>query len=387
MPPFASHRPRAATAAAKPLLLLALFGAAPPAARAQEAPHALQIVAPAQGRREVLALGAGLQQLRALGEVEVVACVGPFHSGKSYMLNNLLDLDHPGKDGFAVGDTVAATTSGLWAWSRPAPSPGAPATLFIDVEGFGSRNVTSDYDAKLFAIAAVLSGHLIMNSMHVISSEAADQLEVLAHKTQSFYFNSVRRSANRAAEAGRTDVLDASRPAFGFPSMTWSLNDFNLGLGPNENATEYVRSMVAGSRKADSLEEAAGTSGFSQLFRPTGFVLPPPTDATRDLRRLRHLEKSQLAEDYLAGIADLRKHIQQELATTRAVREAMRAARIMLDSPPPGDASADADATAASGSAVVWLWMSPPAPPPRAPAATAPPLRLRRARRSSPRTP
>jgi hypothetical protein len=327
------------------------------AALAQTAPHALQLVAPAAGQRETLALGAGLEALRALGEVEVVACVGPFHSGKSFLLNNLLALEHPGKDGFAVGDTVDATTSGIWAWSAPAPAPargGAaatpppPATLYVDVEGFGSRNVTSDYDAKLFAIAAVLSGHLVMNSMHVISSEMADQLEVLAHKTQIFYSNAVRRSANRAAQAGRADVFDASRPAFGFPSLTWALQDFNLDLN-GRNATSYVQSMVAGARKADSLgEEAASSSGFTALFRPTGFVLSPPTEKSRDLRRLRHLQRSELDEGYLAEVAELSEHVARELALTRAVREETRRARLALSAPPEAAAPA-----AALGSALV----------------------------------
>ena len=339
------------------------------AALAQTAPHALQLVAPAAGQRETLALGAGLEALRALGEVEVVACVGPFHSGKSFLLNNLLALEHPGKDGFAVGDTVDATTSGIWAWSAPAPAPARgdaaaatpppPATLFVDVEGFGSRNVTSDYDAKLFAIAAVLSGHLVMNSMHVISSEIADQLEVLAHKTQIFYSNAVRRSANRAAQAGRADVFDASRPAFGFPSLTWALQDFNLDLD-GRNPTSYVQSMVSGARKADSLgEEAASASGFTSLFRPTGFVLSPPTEKSRDLRRLRHLQRSELDEGYLAEVAELREHVARELELTRAVREETRRARVVLNAPLEAAAAAAAGAAGpaadvdASGSALV----------------------------------
>jgi len=333
-----------------PSLLLIAAALAPLAARAQQAAHALQIVAPASGRREALAVGPGLEQLRALGEVEVVACVGPYHSGKSFMLNNLLGLAHPGQDGFAVGETIDATTSGIWAWGTPSPSPGAPATLFVDVEGVGSRNVTSDYDAKLFAIAAVLSSHIIMNSMSVLTAEAADQLEVLAHKTQLFYFNAVRRSAHRATQAGRADVFDASRPSLGFPSLTWTLQSFSLDLG-GLNATSYVRSMVAGSRKSDELEDATVSSGFTALFRPTGFVLPPPTETTRDLRRLRHLEQSQLDDEYLTEVAALRTHIAQELATTRAVREATRAAQIALEAPAGADGASGDAAGAAAGAA------------------------------------
>ena len=45
------------------------------------------------------------------GQYEVVAVVGRFHSGKSFLLNKLARL--PGL-GFEMGHTTKPTTEGLW---------------------------------------------------------------------------------------------------------------------------------------------------------------------------------------------------------------------------------------------------------------------------------
>lgn len=49
------------------------------------------------------------------GNIAVVGVVGPFHSGKSFLLNQLMSKPA----GFQVGPTVAAETMGLWVWGKP----------------------------------------------------------------------------------------------------------------------------------------------------------------------------------------------------------------------------------------------------------------------------
>ena len=49
--------------------------------------------------------------------VAVVAVVGKFHSGKSFLLNQLM-----GKyDGFGIGPTVRPHTMGIWMWGKVSP--------------------------------------------------------------------------------------------------------------------------------------------------------------------------------------------------------------------------------------------------------------------------
>ena len=49
---------------------------------------------------------------RVTGKVAVVAMCGLYRTGKSSLLNWLLDR----KSGFAVGPTVQACTKGIWIW-------------------------------------------------------------------------------------------------------------------------------------------------------------------------------------------------------------------------------------------------------------------------------
>ena len=51
---------------------------------------------------------------RIQGKVAVVAMCGLYRTGKSSLLNWLLDR----KAGFAVGPTVQACTKGIWIWGK-----------------------------------------------------------------------------------------------------------------------------------------------------------------------------------------------------------------------------------------------------------------------------
>ena len=46
--------------------------------------------------------------------VAVVAVVGKFHSGKSFLLNQLMGK----QEGFGVGPTVRPKTMGIWMWGK-----------------------------------------------------------------------------------------------------------------------------------------------------------------------------------------------------------------------------------------------------------------------------
>ena len=48
------------------------------------------------------------------GAVAVVAVVGKFHSGKSFLLNQLMGKP----DGFGIGPTVRPQTMGIWMWGK-----------------------------------------------------------------------------------------------------------------------------------------------------------------------------------------------------------------------------------------------------------------------------
>ncbi|XP_068953226.1 guanylate-binding protein 3-like [Petaurus breviceps papuanus] len=66
--------------------------------------------------------------------VMVVAIVGLYRTGKSYLMNRLA-----GKNtGFSLGSTVQSHTKGIWMWCVPHPSKPDHTLVLLDTEGLGN---------------------------------------------------------------------------------------------------------------------------------------------------------------------------------------------------------------------------------------------------------
>ncbi|XP_026308657.1 guanylate-binding protein 6-like [Piliocolobus tephrosceles] len=65
--------------------------------------------------------------------VVVVAIVGLYRTGKSYLMNRLAGENH----GFPLGSTVQSETKGIWMWCVPHPSKRNHTLVLLDTEGLG----------------------------------------------------------------------------------------------------------------------------------------------------------------------------------------------------------------------------------------------------------
>ncbi|KAL1763772.1 guanylate-binding protein 1-like, partial [Sigmodon hispidus] len=77
------------------------------------------------------------EALRILSAIEqpvvVVAIVGLYRTGKSYLMNKLA-----GKNtGFSLGSTVQSHTKGIWMWCVPHPCKEDHTVVLLDTEGLG----------------------------------------------------------------------------------------------------------------------------------------------------------------------------------------------------------------------------------------------------------
>ena len=55
------------------------------------------------------------EKIKAItGSIGVIAVIGPYRTGKSYIMNRLLNRS----DGFTLGDTYDSCTRGIWMWDN-----------------------------------------------------------------------------------------------------------------------------------------------------------------------------------------------------------------------------------------------------------------------------
>ena len=92
-------------------------------------------------------------------DIIVVSVVGKARTGKSYLMNLLLDLVGKNEAGFKVASTLSSCTKGIWLWNNVKTSINSNAKiLFLDSEGTSSTDKsTKTYDSRIFALVVLIS--------------------------------------------------------------------------------------------------------------------------------------------------------------------------------------------------------------------------------------
>lgn len=206
----------------------------------------IQLVRPAANHRDLELVPESLASLSRIdGPVALVAVVGKFHSGKSFLMNQLM-----GKSmGFGIGPSVEPKTMGIWMWGQPMQYVSSRigkklSLVFLDTEGFAASNITENYDAKVFAVSTLMSSHLIYNSVKIIDQSDIDYLELLARRTQLFALRS---------QLSKSKWTEFDLNMLSFPPLTWVVQDFAQDTAKYESPTDWLhRLMAAHSRESDN---------------------------------------------------------------------------------------------------------------------------------------
>ncbi|XP_060248584.1 uncharacterized protein LOC110564147 isoform X3 [Meriones unguiculatus] len=225
--------------------------------------------------------------------VVVVAIVGLYHTGKSYLMNQLAGK----KTGFSLGSSVQSHTKGIWMWCLPHPQKAELTLVLLDTEGLGDvEKGDSENDSWIFALAILLSSTFIYNTMGAINQQAMDQLQYVTELTQRIWSTSSPQS---------NGTEDSAEFVNFFPDFVWALRDVTVRLdadGQVLSADQYLENSL-------KLKQGDNNYDLSRLcirkFFPKKkcFVFCPPTE-WRKLCELESLKDNELDSDFVRQVAE-----------------------------------------------------------------------------------
>ncbi|XP_044503119.1 guanylate-binding protein 4-like isoform X2 [Mangifera indica] len=151
--------------------------------------QAFPIVEPDPGHTKLRLSSEGLEAIRRITTpIAAVAVIGPYRSGKSFLLNQLLSLSC--NAGFGVGHMRDTKTKGIWVWGTPLEMDidGMKTSVFyLDTEGFESIGKSNVYDDRIFALATIMSSVLIYNLPETIREADISRLSFAVELAEEFY--------------------------------------------------------------------------------------------------------------------------------------------------------------------------------------------------------
>ncbi|XP_059504816.1 guanylate-binding protein 3-like [Stegostoma tigrinum] len=162
----------------------------------------------------------------------VVAIIGKYRTGKSYLLNRLAGK----QKGFEIGGRVQSETKGIWMWALPHPRMEDCCLLLLDTEGLGHvEKGNESNDNKIFALAFLLSSMFVYNSKGAIDQQALQDINYVTELTK------IIRSISGEEDDHGEEFMQY------FPGFVWVVRDFCLELKINKKevtADEYLEDAL-----------------------------------------------------------------------------------------------------------------------------------------------
>uniref|UniRef100_A0A8C7C3K4 GB1/RHD3-type G domain-containing protein n=1 Tax=Neovison vison TaxID=452646 RepID=A0A8C7C3K4_NEOVI len=248
--------------------------------------------------------------------VVVVAIVGLYRTGKSYLMNRLAGQNR----GFPLGSTVQSKTKGIWIWCVPHPCKPNHTLVLLDTEGLGDvEKGDPKNDSWIFALAVLLCSTFVYNSMGTINHQALEQLHYVTELTELI----------RAKSSPEKDgTQDSTEFVSFFPDFIWAVRDFTLELKLNDHPItedEYLENalkLIPGIRTWPGIQASNLPRECIRHFFPKRkcFVFDRPVNETKLLANIENIPEHQLDPKFLTHANNFCSYILTQ-ARTKTLRE------------------------------------------------------------------
>ncbi|XP_041506395.1 guanylate-binding protein 1-like [Microtus oregoni] len=234
--------------------------------------------------------------------VVVVAIVGSYRTGKSYLMNKLAGK----QKGFSLRTTGQSHPTGIWMWCMPHPRKAGHTLVLLDTEGLEDlEKGDNQNECWIFALAVLLSSTFIYNSIGTINQNSMDQLHYVTELTDLI---------KSKASPEQNDIDDSANFVGFFPVFAWTLRDFSLELEANGDSItpdEYME-------KSLTLREVTNekTASFNKprlcirKFFPKRkcFVFDRPV-GRKQLSKLETIPETELSAEFVEQVEEFTSYI------------------------------------------------------------------------------
>jgi len=222
--------------------------------------------------------------------VTVICIVGPYRTGKSYLLNRLMGKNN----GFPLGPTLQAKTKGIWMWVGDYFGDPSRAMILLDTEGLDDpEKGDASHDMNMFAISLLLSSVFIFNTKGTIDAKSLDGLHY-ASEISSFI----------SADSKNQKLNEGQNLSQHFPSFIWAIRDHHLRLeidGEDVTPKEYLEFCLKnkkGVSRAVSDYNCLRDALRAFFKERTCFVFPPPVSDQEKMNFLETVEENELSPGF-----------------------------------------------------------------------------------------
>ena len=239
-------------------------------------------------------------------EIIIVSVIGKARTGKSYLMNLLLDLIGK-EEGFQVASTLQSCTKGIWLWGTPKKSlNGNAKIIFLDSEGTSSIDKsTKTYDSRIFALVVLISSLFLYNTYSNIDENGINELSLAAHLSNAITTNS---------NIDKDDLLTELSPKF-----IWIIRDFTLEkihpeTGEEISSKEYLELCLRNKRCGKGANDNNIIRQNIIKFFPERdcVTLIRPVDSEEDLKRLNKIPYNNLKPEFKMEFKTLKDKIFKE---------------------------------------------------------------------------